>query len=156
MLRDGDEELVVREDGVLLYVAVAVDALEAGGQPVEKGKINGLVEVETVVEARVVAAREGDDELVRALVAGDDAHAVLHESAGAHERHELEHKVGLLFEELGGCELHGGLELLVVGAGDAIPGLRVAPVVVVDAVERKGVSTSENRGSGRDGAHLYV
>lgn len=135
----------MREDGVLLDVAVAINALEARGEPVGEGKVDGLVEVEAVVEARVVGAREGDDELVRPLVAGDDANAVLLESTWAHERYELEHEVGLLLEEFGGGELHGGLELLVVGAGDAVPGLRVAPVVVVDAGEESKVSTSRSR-----------
>lgn len=131
----------MREDGVLLDVAVAIDALEAGREPIGKGKVDSLVEVEAVIEARVVAAREGDDELVRALIAGDDADTVLLETSRTHESDELEHEIGLLVEELGGGKLHGSLELLVVGAGNAVPGLGVAPVVVVDAAgSQKGQS----------------
>ena len=133
MLGDGDQELVVGEDGVLLDVAVAVDAVEAGRKPVGKGKVHRFVEVEAVVEAGMVGSREGDDKLIGSLIASDDADTVLLESAGAHQCNELKHEIRLLLEELGRGKLHRGLELLVIRARNAVPCFGIAPVMVVDA-----------------------
>lgn len=149
MLGDGYEQFVVREDGVLLDVAVAVNALEARRQPVGQCKVDCLVEVEAVVESRVVRAGEGDDKLVGALVACDNAHAVLLEPSRAHERDELEHEVWLLLEELRCGQRHRRLELLVVCARDAVPRLGVAKLVVVDA------ASGQRRPRGEE-SYLYV
>jgi hypothetical protein len=132
VLRDRNQQLVVRENGVLLDISISVDALESRGQPVGEGKVDGLVEVEAVVESRVVRAGEGDDKLVGTLVTDDDTHAVLLETSRRHEGDELEEEVGLLFEEFRGCRLHGSLELLIIGSRYSIPRLGVTKGVKVD------------------------
>jgi hypothetical protein len=130
-LRDGEEKLIVREDRVLLDLAIPLDASETVWQPVGKGEVDSFVEVEAVVEAGMVGAREGDDKLVGSLIDDRDADTVLLETTGTHEGDELEHEVGLLLEKFGSGELHGGFELLVVLAGNAVPRFGVAEVVVV-------------------------
>ena len=98
MQRDGDEEFVVREDGILLDISVSIDAIESSRQPIGQGEIDGLVEVESVIESRMIRSRESDDEFVRSLIAGDDSNAVFLKSAWTHQRDELEHEIRLLFE----------------------------------------------------------
>lgn len=46
VLRDGHQELVMREDGLLGVASVVLHAVRAVGQPVRQGKVDRLVEVE--------------------------------------------------------------------------------------------------------------
>lgn len=101
--------------------------------PVGQGKVDGLVDVEAVVEARVIGAREGDDDLVGPLVARVDGHAGALDPARAHERRELVHEIGRLLEQLGRRVAHRRLEVLLLGPGHAVPRLGRAEVLVVDA-----------------------
>ena len=55
MLSNSDDQFVMREDGVLPMLLIAPDALEAFRQPVWKGKIDGLIEIQlpdAVISAR--------------------------------------------------------------------------------------------------------
>lgn len=142
MLRDCHEQLVMREDWVLLDLAVPLDAVEADRNPVRERKVHRLVEVEAMVEAGVVRARERDDELVWSLVDGVHSAAVLLEMTGAHERDELEQKVGLLIEQLRSGSLHRGFELLVILSRNAVPRLRISEVMVVDPVYNVDASST--------------
>ena len=98
MKRNGDEEFVVGKDGVLLDISVSIDAIQSRLEPIGKGEIDGLVEVESVIKSRMIRSRESDDKFVRSLIAGDYSYSVLLQSAGRHERDELEHEIRLLFE----------------------------------------------------------
>jgi hypothetical protein len=124
----------MRENRVLLDLAVPFDASETVREPIGEGEVDGLVEVEAMVESGVIGARESDDELVWSLVDGGNADTVFLQPTGTHQSDELEHEVGLLLEEFGSGELHRRFELLVVLARNTVPRLGVAEVVVVDAV----------------------
>ena len=88
----------MREDGILLDVSVSIDAIESSRQPIRQGEIDSFVEVESVIESRMIRSRKSDDEFVGSLIAGDDSNAVLLKSSWTHERDELEHEIRLLFE----------------------------------------------------------
>ena len=68
MLSDGNEQFVVRKDRLLHVLLITLDAVEAERQPIREGKVDGLVEVETVIEARMISLRERDDEFARPLI----------------------------------------------------------------------------------------
>ena len=61
-------QLVVTEDAVAPHLGVVFHALAPHLQPVGRRKVDGLGQVVAVVEAGVVAAREGDHELAGMLV----------------------------------------------------------------------------------------
>lgn len=155
MLCDRDEEFIVREYRILLDLSIPFDTLESDRKPVGESKVDRFVEVEAMVEARVVSSRESDDEFVRTLIDGVDSTSVLLQMTGTHESDELEEKIGLLIEQLGCGSLHRRFEFLVVFSWDTVPSLRVSEMMVIDA-ERTRLIISESckvEGRGRFRTH---
>ena len=81
-----------------------------------------------MIETGVIRLRERDDELACALVAGIYVDTRLLQPLRIHQRYQLEEKVGLRLEQVGGLPLDGRLEFLSRGARNAVPRLRLAPV----------------------------
>ena len=127
----------MREYRILLDFSISFDTLESNGEPVGKGKVDSFVEIESVVEARVVRAREGDDEFVWSLVDSVDVTTILLEVTGTHEGDELEEEIGLLIEEFGCSSLHRSFELFIVFSRDSIPSLRISEMMIVDAIRKR-------------------
>jgi hypothetical protein len=83
----------------------------------------------------MVGSRHGDDELACPLIARTDLDAFLLQPRRAEQGDELEHEVGLLFEELWCSLLYSRFELEVVVAWNGVPCLGLAKVMVVDAAQ---------------------
>ena len=81
-----------------------------------------------MVEPRMIRLRERDDELACALVAGKYVDTRLLQPLRIHQRYQLEEKVGLCLEQVGGLPLDGRFEFLSRGARNAVPRLRLSPV----------------------------
>ena len=81
-----------------------------------------------MIETSVIRLRERDDELACALVAGVHIDTRLLQPLRIHQRYQLEEKVGLRLEQIGGLPLDSRLEFLSRGARNAVPRLRLAPV----------------------------
>ena len=129
-----DEQLVMREDRLPPERLVPPGALEAVHDPVGQRKIDRFVQVEPLVEPAVVRLRIGDDKLVRTLVHRIHADALALRTLGAHHRHQLEQDLGVRVEQLRGRAPHRLLEFVRVRAGHTVPGLGLAPVLIVDRV----------------------
>ena len=70
------DELIVAEDTEATHQAVVLDALAPNLEPVGRRKVDRLRHVVAVVEAGVVTARKGDDELPGVLVHAVHGHTV--------------------------------------------------------------------------------
>jgi len=128
----------VREYRILLDLSIPFDTLESNGEPIGQSKVDGFVEVEPVIETRVVRSRESNDELVGSLIDGVDVTTILFEVTWTHESDELEQEIGLLIEEFRCGSLHGSFELFIIFSRNSIPSFRVSEMVVVDAEEGNG------------------
>jgi len=104
--------------------------------PVGGAEVDCLGEVEALVEAGVVGAWEGDDELAGALVGLVDAHTLLDQQARVGHGDQVVQQVGLDGEQLGRQLLHHLLELLRLQPRQCVPGLRLAPVAFIRTLPR--------------------
>ena len=107
LLRDRDEQFIMREHRQLPVLLVPLHTVQAQRQPVGKREVHRLVEVElnfkdvrkslcvalktySMVESSMISFGERDDEFSRTLVAGKDSYARRGESSGIHQGDELE------------------------------------------------------------------
>lgn len=81
-----------------------------------------------MVKSSVVGLGKGNDKLARTLVAGKDADTCFAQAIRVHERDQLKEKIGLGFKEIWCFALDCVFEFLGIFAGDAVPGLGLAPV----------------------------
>src|SRR5438046_665287 len=71
------KELVMREARLSTESLQPLHSCKPVRLPIARRKVDSLVKVEAVVEARVVSLREGDDELSSPLIKGVHTHAGL-------------------------------------------------------------------------------
>ena len=66
--------------------------------PVRRGKVDGLVEVEAMVESGVIGLRESEDKLACPLIYRIHVDSGLAKFVRRHQRHKLEKKIWLALE----------------------------------------------------------
>src|ERR1700761_1881650 len=103
----------------------------AKGLPIGRSEVDSLVEVEAVIETRVVRLGKGDDKLTGALIKRIDLNARLPQLIGRKNRHQLEEEIRLGLKQLRHRFLHGFFKPIGVFARNAIPRLGGAKMLVV-------------------------
>ena len=135
-IRRGDaEQLVVAEHRGFAVEPVPLHAVAPEPEPVRRGEVDRLGDVETGVESAVVRLGEGDHEFTRVLIRPVHGDALADQERGREHGDELEEQIGLSREQVGHRLLEALLERVRGGAGNPVPGLGRAHVVVVDAVQ---------------------
>ena len=112
------------EDAEPAHEAVVLQTFAPNLQPVGRGKVDRLGHVVAVVEAGVVAAREGDDKLAGVLIHAVDGDPVGLQHVGVHGGDNVVEQVGLGLKELLGAAAHHLLRLLSILGRNPVPCLR--------------------------------
>lgn len=125
------DQLIVAEHAEAAHQAVVLNTLAPNLNPVRWGKVDRLGQIVAVVEARVIASREGDDKLPGVLVHPIDGDPVGLQHVGVHGGDDVMEQVRLGLEELLGAAAHHLLRLLGILGGYPVPGLEQINVMTL-------------------------